>query len=179
MCCMDWPTTEVKNIIVRMPNWLGDLVMSTPVLEDLRRRFPKAKITAMCLSGISSLLAQDPNIDEINSFIRPSGWIRRSQHGEIIDSIRHGEYDLGILLTNSFSSAWWFWRGHVQNRLGYAANLRSWLLNKAIPFPSHKKTQHLVITYKMLLESLGIPLSNSAPKLYLATHEMQSAKELL
>ena len=30
-----WPSEPPKNIIVRMPNWIGDLVMATPVLEDL------------------------------------------------------------------------------------------------------------------------------------------------
>ena len=35
-----------KHIIVRMPNWLGDLVMATPILTDLRHHWPEAKITA-------------------------------------------------------------------------------------------------------------------------------------
>jgi heptosyltransferase-2 len=176
---MAWPPENPKNIIVKMPNWLGDLVMATPVLADLRRRWPNAKITGMCQAGIAPLLAKDPNINEVYSYKRPSGWIRRNLHGEIIDAIRHGEYDLGVLLTNSFSSAWWFWRGHVKNRLGYAANLRSCLLTKAVSYPKELKTQHLVITYKMLLEPLGIPLTDSAPRLYITEQERAAAFELL
>ncbi len=38
---------EIKNIIVRMPNWVEDLVIATPVLQDLRDRFPKATILDM------------------------------------------------------------------------------------------------------------------------------------
>ena len=48
---MNWPKTPPKKIVVRMPNWLGDLVMATPVLKDLRDRFPEAEITAMCQGG--------------------------------------------------------------------------------------------------------------------------------
>ena len=129
---------STKNIIVRMPNWLGDLVMGTPVLADLRQKWPQASITAMCQSNVAGLLTQDPTINDIYSFHRPSGWIHRKEHLDIIDSLRHGEYDLGILLTNSFSSAWWFWRGKVKNRLGFACNGRSLLLNKAPPFPKIK-----------------------------------------
>lgn len=168
-----------KNIIVRMPNWLGDLVMATPVLADLRKKFPSAKITAMCQAGIAPLLMYDPNVDEVYSYKRPSGWIRRSQHGVIIEAIRHGKYDLGILLTNSFSSAWWFWRGHVKERLGYSGNFRSCLLTIKVPYPEQIKQQHLVTTYKSLLEPLGIPLSTSAPQLYLTGQERLAAKELL
>ena len=80
-------------------------------------------------------------------------------------------------MTNSFSSALWFWRGEVKNRIGYADHCRSWLLDYAIPFPEKSKSQHLVITYKMLLEPLGIPVSKTAPRLYLTPEEQQAAKE--
>ncbi len=174
-----WPPKEPKNILVRMPNWLGDLVMATPVLADLRKRWPESRITAMCQSNVAALLKHDPHLDEIYSYHRPSGWIHRWQHLEIIESLQRGEYDLGVLLTNSFSSAWWFWRGKVGNRIGFTCNCRSWLLNKAVPFPKERKTQHLVITYKMLLQPLGIPLSTTPPKLYVSKEETEAARELL
>lgn len=163
-----------------MPNWLGDLVMATPVLKDLRDKFPEAKITAMCQSKIAPLLKDDPNIDELYSFNRPSGWIRGAhESADLISTIQHGNYDLGILLTNSFSSAWWFWRGNVTNRLGYADHFRSWLLSEAVSFPVNLKKQHLVITYKMLLEGLGVPVSQTSPQLFISKAEITEAKEML
>lgn len=174
-----WPSETPRNIIVRMPNWLGDLVMATPILSELRNKWPQSKITAMCQANVAPLLKNDPHIDEIFSYHRPSGWIHRSQHFAIIDRLRQGEYDLGVLLTNSFSSAWWFWRGHVKNRIGYAANLRSFLLDKAPPFPKDKEKQHLVLTYKMLLEPIGIPLSDIPPQLYVSQEEKEAAGQIL
>lgn len=174
-----WPKEEPLNIIVRMPNWLGDLVMATPILHDLRHRFPEANITAMCQGGVGQLLKHDPNVDDIYSFKRPSGWIHHHHPAEIINKLRFGKYDLGIILTNSFSSALWFWRGDVKNRVGFATNLRSTLLNKAVPFPENIQKQHLVLTYKALLEPLGIPLSKSPPKLYVSPKEMEEAHILL
>ena len=162
-----------------MPNWLGDLVMATPVLADLRKALPEARLTAMCQSNVAPLLRHDPHLDEVYSYRKPSGWIHRQQHSDIIDQLRQGEYDMGVLLTNSFSSAWWYLRGHVKNRIGYKGHWRSWLLNKAVPYPDTIKTQHLVITYKMLLAPLGIPLSETAPMLYVSDEERQRAIELL
>lgn len=170
---------EPKNIIVRMPNWLGDLVMATPVLADLRKKWPAARITAMAQSNVASVLKHDPNIDELFSYKRPNGWIPHQQHWEIIETLRRGQYDLGILLTNSFSSAWWFWFGKVAQRIGYAGNFRNLLLTQAVPFPPNKETQHLVITYKMLLAPLGISLSNSDPTLYILPEEKKEAEDLL
>jgi len=173
------PPLSPKNIIVRMPNWLGDLVMATPILADVRKQWPDAHITAMCQGNVGALLEHDSNIDELYRFKKPSGWIHQDQHSLIVDSIRHGNYDLGILLTNSFSSAWWFWRGNVQQRVGFKGNFRNFLLTQAVPFPEQKETQHLVLTYKALLEPLGIPLSQTDPYLMITPEEMQAAHALL
>ena len=173
------PSFTPQNIIVRMPNWLGDLVMATPVLADLRHHWPQAKITAMCQNPLGIVLQEDPHLDEVLNFKRPSGWIHRTIHPDMTLPLQQGHYDLGILLTNSLSSAWWFWRGNVQNRLGYATHGRSWLLDYPIPFPDQRHRQHLVITYKQLLDPLGIPLSQTAPRLYITEQEQETVQERL
>lgn len=165
-----------KNIIVRMPNWLGDLVMATPILKDLRNHWPEAKITALCQGALTSIVQNDPHIDEVMTFKRPKKWFNKEESHAILDPLNKGEYDLGILLTNSFSSAWWFWRANIPNRVGFATHCRSLLLNHPIPFPENKDKQHLVKTYKMLLSPLGIPLSDTSPALYLTEQEKANAR---
>lgn len=181
MTLSDFKTGKLlpKNILVRMPNWLGDLVMATPVLADLRTHWPETRITAMCQSNVAPLLKHDPNINEVFSYQKPSGWIPHQQHWAIIESLRHGKFDLGILLTNSFSSAWWFWRGHVQNRVGLTGNLRSLLLNSAVTPPPNLETQHQIQTYKALLAPLGIQESLTQPRLYVTEEERKAATDLL
>ena len=168
-----------QNIIVRMPNWIGDLVMATPILYDLRKAYPDAKITAMCRSPICELLREDPTIDELFCFSKASGFGRRQERRNIIEKLRKGQYDLGILLTHSFSSAWWFWLGKVQNRIGYECNARKFLLNYSLPFPQNIQSQHLVVTYKMLLGPLGMAPSDTPPKLYLSSKEKNIARAYL
>ena len=172
-----FPLKQPQNIIVRMPNWLGDLVMATPVLQDLKKHWPDATITAMCQSNVALLLREDPNVDELFVFSRPSSWFKRNEHRKVTDQLKKGKYDLGILLTNSFSSAWMFWQGGVQNRLGFGGNCRGWMLNK--PMKRLGKKEHLVITYKRLLEPMGVPLSSTAPKLHVAESALLDAQKLL
>ncbi|MBS0620719.1 MAG: lipopolysaccharide heptosyltransferase II [Verrucomicrobia bacterium] len=162
-----------------MPNWIGDLVMATPVLSDLRKAYPEARITAMCRSPICELLKEDPQIDELFCFSKTSGFGRRSEKRNVIEKLRKGGYDLGILLTHSFSSAWWFWLGNVQERLGYDCNGRKLLLTHPLPLPEKMQSQHLVKTYKMLLEPLAIPVSDTPPRLYVSPKEVEEAQELL
>lgn len=162
-----------------MPNWIGDAIMATPLLEDIRGHFPAAEIHAMCQSNIAAVVENNPYINEVFSFNKPNGWLHRLHHFEVIDTLRCGHYDLGILTTNSLSSAWWFWRGHVKNRLGFKGHCRRWLLDKSVPLPCGSEKQHLVLTYKQLLFPLGIPLSNSKPALFLTEEEKQVAVDFL
>ncbi|MBA3602405.1 MAG: lipopolysaccharide heptosyltransferase II [Parachlamydiaceae bacterium] len=175
----NWPPIAPQNIILKMPNWLGDLVMATAAIADLKNHFPKAKITALCQSNVASLLENNPAIDEIISYKKPSGWIHRIEHYDLIQDIRLGDYNLGVLFTNSFSSAWWFWRGHVKYRLGYGDLTRSLLLTKAVREPTKKATQHLVTTYKEILTPLGIAVSNTAPQLFITEEEKRTARDFL
>lgn len=166
------------NLIVRMPNWIGDLVMATPVLADLREAFPKASITAMCKSPFSDLLKTDPAIDELFTFTKPPNeFLRRQEKRDIIEKIRRGKYDVGILLTNSFSSAWLFWKGDVARRIGYRKHFRSLLLTDRISFPTKK--MHHVDLYKHLLGALHVPHSKTAPRLFVSREEVEKSKELL
>jgi len=170
---------DFRNIIVRMPNWIGDMVMATPILSELRKAYPSARITAMCRAPICDLLKQDPEVDELFCFSKGSSFSRRSEKKNIIEKLRHGKYDLGVLLTHSLSSAWWFWQGKVKVRLGYDCNGRRLLLTHPTPLPENLERQHLVNTYKMLLDPLGIPLSTTSPRLFLSDKEVTEAKTLL
>ncbi len=160
-----------SNILVRMPNWLGDFVMATPILTDLRHHWPEAKITAMCQGALSTVIQEDPNITSRLSFVRPKNIFDRKGIANLLGQLKKEPFDLGILLTNSFSSAYWFWKGGVQHRVGYQTHGRTFLLNHGFPFPKEKEQQHLVVTYKMLLEPLGIPVSNTPPSLVITDEE--------
>lgn len=171
---------EPTNIIVRMPNWIGDLVMATPVLTDLRKKYPKATITAMCKTSVCELLKEDDRIDELYCFSKPSRiFTRRVEKRNIIEKLKEGKYDLGILLTNSFSSAWWFWQGKVKSIIGFNTNLRNAFLDYPVDFPKDLEKEHQVITYKRVLSPLGIEISDTAPSLCVSEESLQLAKELL
>lgn len=168
---------SIENILVRMPNWVGDLVMATPILADLRKKFPDASITAMCRTPICELLESDPSIDEVFCFHKKkNSFLRREEKRDILSKIQAGKFDLGVLLTNSFSSAWWFWQGGVKRRIGYEGNFRKLLLTDPIEPPNK---MHQVDKYKELLKPLGILPSKTLPRLFVSNEEIKESKNLL
>ncbi|MDF2550347.1 MAG: hypothetical protein K0S07_1414 [Chlamydiales bacterium] len=168
------------KIIIRMPNWIGDLVMATPLLSDIKEHFPDCHLTALVQSNVAPLLEKDPRLDALIYLDRPKNrFERRSEKKRVIEEIRQGSFDLGILTTNSLSSAWLFFRGKVKERIGFKAFLRRFLLSKALPFPLNREEQHLVATYKELLRPLGLPLSNTLPALHCQQEQINQALQRL
>lgn len=166
-----------NKILVRMPNWIGDFVMAIPVLHDLRKAYPKAEITALCTTPFVSLIKKDPNINDVIGFSRDRRFFPKTSMGaSLIGELRRRHFDTGVLLTNSFSSAFHFYLGNVKNRIGFHDANRKFLLNKGMDFPERRKQQHLVITYKMLLAPLGIEISDTRPSLYLTDEEIENAR---
>ncbi|MEM8727106.1 MAG: lipopolysaccharide heptosyltransferase II [Chlamydiota bacterium] len=174
----DLKNLNPRSIIVRMPNWLGDSVMATPILIDLKKSFPKAAITAVGGENVAPLLEHDPAVDTVVRFKRPSKRrIFRRCERNLAAHLKGRSYDLGILLTNSLSSAWRFRRGGVKNIIGYRSDGRRFLLSHPLPFPTKRKEQHLVITYKELLAPLGIAVSETFPRLVVLPKEVESGRE--
>jgi heptosyltransferase-2 len=174
-------TINPKKIIIRMPNWLGDAVMATPIIDEIRQKFPSASITIMAKENIAGLFEKDLRVNELFYFSLPKGsiFMRRKEGRNIIEALKRGKYDVGLLLTNSFSSAWWFFRAGIKTRVGFASDLRSCLLNEVVKFPKNRTSQHLVDTYKTLLKPFGIFSSKSMPKLFISQDEIKTAKEMI
>lgn len=176
----DLSLLQPKKILVRMPNWIGDFVMATAVLKDLRDRFPKAEITVMCKASLSELLLHEPAVNEVFGFKNIKRlFSRRHAQNNIAGTLKTGDYDVGILLTNSFSSAWWFWHGNVKYRIGYRGDYRSIFLTHGLQFSEKKDETHLVQTYKQLLKPLGIAITTTSPQLVVVEKELKKAYEKL
>ena len=57
--------TDPERILVRAPNWIGDVVLSLPALRDLRRRFPAARLEVLARPWVAELYRAVPEVDAI------------------------------------------------------------------------------------------------------------------
>ncbi len=161
-----------------MPNWLGDAVMGEPILEDIKAKYPSCTLTVLCHEAIKVLLEASPHIDEFIVF-KQDKKRTSAEKRRIYDELKKREFDVSILLTRSFSSAWWFYRAKIKKRIGFEGHWRSLLLTDPIKIPPNEEFEHQVLTYKLLLAPLEINQSTTSPKLYITDEEKRSALELL
>lgn len=162
----------MKKILIRIPNWLGDCVMASPVFFEIKKHWPQASIDLLSQGNAGDLFLEDPSINKILKF-------QKKHPQEALAQIKKENYDISLLLTNSFSSAKLFWKARIPQRIGFKGQWRSLLLKPGICFPREGNSQHLVLTYKELLRPLGITPSPSAPKLFLSKKEIEDAKQFL
>lgn len=56
---------DVKNILLIRLDVLGDMIITIPVIREIRRAYPKANITFVCNKAMYNLIEPLPYIDEI------------------------------------------------------------------------------------------------------------------
>lgn len=155
-----------------MPNWIGDAVMASPLIREVKHHYKDAKVTLMASSSICSLFQKDPSVDAFFEFNKDEG------HKALTSRLRGEHFDFALILPNSFSSAWLFYKAKIPYRMGYSKDLRKWFLSDSLPYPKDKTKEHMISTYHRLLKRIGIQ-TESKPILYLSDHEKECAKLFL
>lgn len=169
------------HAIIRMPNWLGDAVMATPVIELFKQLHPKSTITLICRRPVEQLFTHHKHVNEVISFDKVSNWIHNTNNQKLIQQLSIGRYTTGLLLTNSLSSTWHFYKAKIRQRIGFKYFPRSYFLTDKVELPQNYETNHLCLTYQSLLSPLGLKTPNPhiAPKLYVSDSQRQQAIALI
>jgi len=164
------------KILVRAPNWIGDSILALPAIECLSKNFPQSKIWIAAKEWVAGLFsAHDfikgviplPGTDDIKSLLNSA------------QKIKELDPDIGILFSNSFSSALLFYLAKIPQRWGYSRDGRGILLTKGTTVKGEEATLHQLNYYLNLISGLG--LKTYAPKLSLplTPEEKREAKSLL
>ena len=116
--------SSVKSIMVRCPNWVGDIVMATPVFETLRHNFPNATITA-CVRGYArGIIEHGPWFDHvIDCNDKTISGLKST-----ISQVKEVSPDMAILLPNSSHSYITARLCGIKKIYGYKRNLRRFFL---------------------------------------------------
>ena len=150
-------------VLVVAPNWLGDAVMALPAIAGVRRHFASTRLVVAARRSVADLFRLVPGVDSLVS-ADPAG-------------VRDAGASTAILLPNSFASAWLVRRAGIPERWGYAADLRSRLLTRAIRRPG--TPLHQGEYYQHLVRELGIETGPLEPSLAIPSTAMSDARALL
>ncbi|NCO57803.1 MAG: lipopolysaccharide heptosyltransferase II [Nitrospirae bacterium CG18_big_fil_WC_8_21_14_2_50_70_55] len=165
---------KAERIAVRLPNWVGDIVLATPFYRALRAAYPAARITAVGLGATLGIVADSPWFDAFLPLPPRRAQRRPASFWRAAMALRQARFDTGYLLTNSLSSAALFWLGRVGRRIGYARDGRRLLLTDPLPVPRPATPGGVVGIkeyYLNLARGVGLTVTETRVELFLGNDD--------
>ncbi len=172
--------TESHNLLVVASNWLGDAVMSLPLLGFMSG-LPGARVTVLAQGYTARVFW---GIDEVHRLVvlAKDGPTRRLW--KRMRSVHALGFHGAVVLPPSFSSALTTFLGRVPHRVGFAGDGRGLLLSAASP-SGNLRREHLSENYLRLGRvlsrrlQLGDAHDRGTPVIRVFGHERDQVKSIL
>lgn len=165
--------SDIKNILIRSTNWLGDAVMTTPAMQAVRETFPAARITVLANPLTAPIFQPHPAVDEVLIYDRKGRHSGLKGRLVLAAELRRQGFDLAILLQNAIDAAVIAWLARIPRRIGFATDGRGFLLSHAVRVDGAVRRLHHVDYYLYMLEQFGI--AGTGKQLMLATTAEEDA----
>jgi heptosyltransferase-2 len=170
---------QVKKLLIRSVNWIGDAIMTTPAIDMIRENFPQSEIVLLANPLVSQLFQHFTALDRIITFDRTASHRGIAGRLRLARELRREGFDAAIIFPNSFDSAVVPWLAGIPRRLGKSTDGRGLLLtDKALSYKP-EAGRHEVDSYLELLRSFGLAGQATMPHLVTTATEQQSASARL
>ena len=112
------PMPNHERILIVRPDRIGDVVLSTPLIRALRKRFPAAHLAEMVRPYTADILAKNPHLDEV-LIDNPAVDGFRAQ----VSALRRRRFDTALMLLPSERHSWMlFWAG-IRTRIAVGSKI--------------------------------------------------------
>lgn len=122
------------NLGIFLPNWIGDVVMATPALRALRKRFPQSRFLGVMRPYVADVLAGSAWFDE-QLFYKPGDKNPDRRAWSLLKKLRERRLDAVVLFPNSLSTGLLAWASGARERIGYVRYGRGPLLTTRLFHP--------------------------------------------
>jgi predicted lipopolysaccharide heptosyltransferase III len=147
---------EPQKILLIRLRLLGDVVLTTPLIRGLRRKFPAARLSYVVEPAAAPVLRGNPHLEELIVAPRRSGIARVAADMRLARQLRSARYDVVIDLHGGPRAAWLAWATGARTRIGYTIKGRSWMYTHAVPRADDLLPRHSVANQWDLLGPLGV-----------------------
>ena len=154
-------SAPARILVIRLDR-LGDVVLSTPVLQALRERFPHAFIAMLVRPPCRGAVDGHPALNEVIGYDKDRA--HRSLWATIrfARSLRRHEFDTALILHPSNRSHWIPWLAGIPVRIGYDRK-SGWLLTHRLPHRKQEGAKHEAVYTLELLAPLGVSPADPRP----------------
>jgi len=151
------------------PQWIGDAVMTEPLLRRLRARGERLAVGA--LPWVAPVYRAMPQVDEVIEFPFQHGGLQFKARRSIAKQVQ-GRFDTAYVLPNSLKSALLPFLASIPKRVGYLGEARVGLLTHRLKNPKDKPP---MVAFYSALSGEKEGLENDRPQLRLAPARADAA----
>jgi heptosyltransferase-2 len=167
---------DCDRIVILCPTWVGDTVMSTPVLRAVRRHLPEAHVIVAGRTGLLDLLRGAPWYDDLLE-IDARGTLGPWRAASVL---RQRRPDAVLLLPNSFRSGLVARLSGARRRIGYRRDGRRLLLTHRLDVERSDHPTPTIDYYARLgAFALGVESIDTHPELFTTDEEYEAAERVL
>ena len=160
--------SETANSLVIAPQWIGDAVMTEPLLRRLHAR--GERITVGALPWVAPVYRAMPQVAEVIEFPFAHGGLQFKARRTLAKRIE-GQFDAAYVLPNSLKSALLPFLASIPKRVGYLGEARVGLLTHRLKNPKNKPP--MVAFYSALSGEQDV--ADDRPQLQMDAVEMDRA----
>ncbi len=157
-----------KSLIIA-PQWIGDAVMTEPLMRRLAAR--GEKLTVGALPWVAPVYRAMPQVSAVIEFPFAHGGLQFSARRRLASAME-GEFDIAYVCPNSLKSALLPFLASIPKRVGYLGEARIGLLTHRLKNPSKAKRPPMVAFYSAL-SGATTDLANDTPQLHLDATDVE------
>jgi heptosyltransferase-2 len=166
---------EHKRILIIQTAFLGDVILSTPLIKALRKLFPDSFISFLLIPETKKVLENNPHLNEILVYDK------RKKKGvgsflQIIIRIRERRFDLAMIPHRSMRSALLAYLSRISERIGFDKSAGSFLFTNKVVYPLNV---HEVDRNLSLLSGFNAHPTEASPELFPSPEDFSYARKLL
>ena len=173
----------MQGILIIAPNWIGDAVMTQPLLAKLKVQYPNSKIDILASTWVAPIYRA---CIEVNEVIEAKFEHKQLQWGlrkQLAKDLQAKNYQACFVLPNSFKSALIPWLANIPFRIGYRGEHRYGLINLSLNNPSKVNrppmVEHYLALSQLLYDDVEHVPSALTPTLRVSSEVQQSIEQQL
>jgi ADP-heptose:LPS heptosyltransferase len=165
----------MKRILIVRTDRVGDVIMITPMIREIRKAYPDSYIAALIRPQTSAVLQNNPYLDEIitDDLQKDSFW-------KVVKELRKRKFTHGLLVMPTKRAAYQMFLAGVKKRIGVGKKLYEVITfmdsvsrNKYIPL------RHEADYCMDLARKIGVKTDNLSPEIFLSHNEIETGKKFL
>jgi heptosyltransferase-2 len=169
--------TPPRNILVFQTAFIGDVVLTLPLLQVLREQFPDASITALTTPTAAGLLGGHPAVTRSIEYDKRGKLRGPGGMATMITMLRKEKFDTALIPHRSLRSALVCRAADIPVRIGFKTALGRRLMTKTVPYIA---ADHEIVRNLSLAKPLGVhPDNRPLPRLYPSETDRQAVNDVL